>query len=336
MFKILLLGLGSAGQRHLRIFKKIFKNKKIQIFCIRETNRNLIIKDNLSTKATSSLSKFYNLKKINYRELEKLNLNLAVISNPISKHITSAIKLAKLKINLLIEKPLSHNNDKINLLNKIVKKNKILVRVGYQLRYNPGIKILKEIIKTNQLGKPISGLFYFGEYLPNMHKYEDYKKTHMSLKKQGGGAINCLSHQIDLINFLLGKPKKIISFFNKVSKLKINVEDNLHAIFFYKNLRKFTLNINFLKSPPRNFIFIEFENGSAEWDYTKKYLVIHNYKTNKVLKKNFFKFKRNDMFEEQNREIINSIIKKRNNNNSFDTSLKTQEIISKLKNEIRK
>ena len=276
MFKILLLGLGSAGQRHLRIFKKIFKKKKLQIFCIRETKRNLIINDNLTTKITSSLSKFYNLKEINYRDLKKLNLNLAVISNPISKHVSSAINLAKLKVNLLIEKPLSHNNNKINLLNKIIKRNKILVRVGYQLRYHPGIKILKTIIKTNQLGSPISGLFYFGEYLPNMHRYEDYKKTHMSSKSQGGGAINCLSHQIDLINFLLGKPKKIISLFNKISKLKINVEDNLHAIFLYKNHRKFTLNINFLKSPPRNFIFIEFQNGSVEWDYTKKYIIINN------------------------------------------------------------
>ena len=49
MFKILIIGLGSAGQRHLRIFKKIFL-KKLEIFCIRETKRNLVIKDDLSTK----------------------------------------------------------------------------------------------------------------------------------------------------------------------------------------------------------------------------------------------------------------------------------------------
>ena len=76
----------------------------------------------------------------------------------------------------------------------------------------------------------------------------------MAKKNQGGGAINCLSHQIDLIHHLLGEPKKIVSFQNKVSNLNINVEDNLHAIFTYKKKRNFTININFLKSP-RNFIF---------------------------------------------------------------------------------
>ncbi len=311
MFKILIIGLGSAGQRHLRIFKKIFLKKKLEIFCIRETKRNLVIKDDLSTKKTSSLTKYYNLKEINFNDLKKSSFDLAIISNPISKHLTSAISLAKKKVNLLIEKPLSHNLNKIKLLEKIVKKNKILVRVGYQLRYHPGIKALKSIIRTNKLGEPISGLFYFGEYLPNMHLYEDYKKTHMAIKNQGGGAINCLSHQVDLIRYLLGEPKKIVSFQNKVSNLKINVEDNLHAIFTYKKKRNFTLNINFLKSPPRNFIFLEFQKGSVEWDYTKKYMLVHNFKTNKVSKKNFFKFNRNDMFKEQNKEIINSIINKK-------------------------
>ena len=76
---------------------------------------------------------------------------------------------------------------------------------------------------------------------------------------------------------LTWRTKKIVSFQNKVSNLKINVEDNLHAIFTIKK-RNFTLNINFLKSPPRNFIFLEFQKGSVEWDYTKKYMLIHNFK----------------------------------------------------------
>ncbi len=333
MFKILILGLGSAGQRHLRILKKIFKKnkKKLKCFCIRETKRNLIINDNLKTKKIESLTKFYNLKEIEFKDLKNMNFDLAIVSNPIHKHISTAIKIAKNKINLIVEKPLSNNKNKINLLKKIVKKNRINIRVGYQLRYHPGIKIFKSIVDKNKLGYPISGLFYFGEYLPNMHKYEDYEKTHMSIFKQGGGAINCLSHQIDLINYLIGKPVKVISKFNKASKLRINVEDNLHAILFYKNSRKFTLNINFLKSPPRNFIFMEFQNGSVEWDYHKNYISVYNNKTKKIFEKKFINFKRNDMFEEQNKEIVNLIINKKINNKPFDVSLNTLNLTTKLK-----
>ena len=97
MFKILIVGLGSAGQRHLRIFRKIFFRKKLEIFCIRETKRNLLIKDSLSTKKISSLLKFYNLREISINDLKKKSFDLAIISNPISKHLTYAIRLAKKK-----------------------------------------------------------------------------------------------------------------------------------------------------------------------------------------------------------------------------------------------
>ena len=180
-----------------------------------------------------------------------------------------------------------------------------------------------------------TGPYTLGDHNPAertvMHKYEDYEKTHMSIFKQGGGAINCLSHQIDLINYLIGKPVKVISKFNKASKLRINVEDNLHAILFYKNSRKFTLNINFLKSPPRNFIFMEFQNGSVEWDYHKNYISVYNNKTKKIFEKKFINFKRNDMFEEQNKEIVNLIINKKINNKPFDVSLNTLNLTTKLK-----
>ena len=42
------------------------------------------------------------------------------------------------------------------------------------------------------------------------------------------------------------------------------------------------------------------------------------------------------MFKEQNKEIINSIINKKKFNMPFEESIKTQKIINKLKNEIKK
>ena len=78
------------------------------------------------------------------------------------------------------------------------------------MRFHPGIMFLKDLI-TKKLGNIVNSTFYFGEYLPSMHKYEDYKKTHMAIHEQGGGAVLSLSHQIDLVYYLLGKPLKVIS-----------------------------------------------------------------------------------------------------------------------------
>ena len=62
--KILFCGLGSAGQRHLRILKKNFSHLGLDIYCFRKTNRNIIIKDNLKIFKVKSVKDYYNLKSL--------------------------------------------------------------------------------------------------------------------------------------------------------------------------------------------------------------------------------------------------------------------------------
>ena len=47
MIKILFFGLGSIGQRHVRVIKKILNNKKVNLYCLKTSNKNFVIDDNL-------------------------------------------------------------------------------------------------------------------------------------------------------------------------------------------------------------------------------------------------------------------------------------------------
>ena len=331
MKNILFCGLGSAGQRHLRILKKKISNAKF--YCIRNTKRNILISDKLKTKQIKSLVKHYNLNEISFNDLDKIKFEFAVIASPINQHLNTALRLAKKKINLFIEKPISNNTKKINLLKKISYKNKIKIFVGYQLRYHPGIKILKRIIKRGDLGEVVSAFFKFGEYLPLMHKYEDYKNTHMAKKAEGGGPILCLSHEIDLVRYLIGNPKKIYSFTGKGGHLITDVEDYLSSILIYNKFKSIFLNVNFLTNPPKNEIEINFQNGTVYWNYFSNYIQIK--KNSGKLKKIFYReFERNDMFTEQWNEFI-KIIKKKSKNKSniicnFNDSIETLNLCLKL------
>ena len=148
--RILIVGLGSIGQRHLESLKKLFKNS-VKIFTLNSTKNKLIIYDNFKTKKVNSLIKFYKIEAIDINQVENYKIDVAFICNPPSLHIDIAIKLAKKNCNLFIEKPLAieTHQKKIKILNKIIKKRKLLVKVGYQLRYHPGIK-LYEISKTKK------------------------------------------------------------------------------------------------------------------------------------------------------------------------------------------
>jgi len=328
---ILFIGLGSAGQRHLRIISKLLKNKKKQIYCYRTTNRNLVINDNLKTKKVRSLENHYKIKNLSKKLINTLNFDIVYITNPIYKHIEFALKFAKKGSNIFLEKPVSHNLNDTDLLKYITSKKKLSVCVGYQLRFHPGIKFVKNILENNDLGALVSANFHFGEFLPNMHKYEDYSLTHMAQKKQGGGAVLCLSHEIDLIRYLLGEPTIIKSKIKKKSSLKINVEDSLNATLKTKSNAKIRLNINFLDNPPKHFIKLKFKKGDLFWNYIDNYLVYVDRILKKKKKIYFSKFKRKDMFISQAKNFLNSIYKKENLKTDIDDGIKTLKLCLKLK-----
>jgi len=331
MTKILFIGLGSAGQRHLRILIRLLGRKNTEFYCYRSTKRNLLINDNLKTKYVKSLKNFYKINQIYSKDFKKYKFDIVYITNPIYRHMYFALKFAKLGANLFIEKPLSHNLKNTNLLIKIANKKKIKISVGYQLRFHPGVKLIKKFIKENKLGKLTSGVFHFGEYLPLMHKYEDYSKTHMAKKSQGGGAVLCLSHEVDLVRYLFGEPKIIETSIKKLSNLKIDVEDTLNSKMKFYNNSIIKLEINFTDNPPKHYINLNFQNGHILWDYIDKYIFYVNNKKKIKKKINFKKFNRNSMFVEQAKNFINSIYKKEKIVSDINEGVKTLKLSLLLK-----
>ena len=331
MTKVLFIGLGSAGQRHLRILIRLLGRKNTEFFCYRSSKRNLLINDNLITKKVKSLEEYYKIKQIYSKEFKKYNFDIVFITNPIYRHVDYALKFAKLGSNIFIEKPLSHNLNRIKLLRDIAKKKKIKIAVGYQLRFHPGIDYIKKKIKEKKLGKLLSGTFHFGEYLPMMHKYEDYSKTHMAKKNQGGGAVLCLSHQVDLMRYLLGEPKIINTSISKLSDLKIDVEDDLNAKLKYHKNIIINLELNFIDNPPKNFIDLNFEYGQIKWDYIDNCVLYVNNKYKKETKLKFKKFKRNQMFIEQAKNFLASIKKDKKLKTDLNEGIKTLKLCVLLK-----
>ena len=106
-FNSLVVGFGSIGHRHAKNLINLGYNN-IYIF---RTFKNKI----KNAKIFSNFNKALNQK----------NYNLMILANPTSEHINYAIKGAKKKINIYIEKPLSNSFKGVNLLKKIEKKNKV-------------------------------------------------------------------------------------------------------------------------------------------------------------------------------------------------------------------
>ena len=290
---ILFFGLGSIGQRHLRNLKKILPNKT-KIFAHRVTEHTPLL-DNKGNKTSGSIEKKFNISNIdNLNFIDKYNIDIVFITNPTSLHIKTILKLKKLKnAYLFIEKPLdaSLKNYK-NFLN-FIKKNKLQAFVGYNMRFHPGYLKIKKIVKERNFFKHINySIFKCSENIKNNHSYEDYKKSYASRKDLGGGVCLTNIHEIDLMIDLFGDAQLIKSHSDKISDLKINVEDfsmSLYKNFLFKKKLISLIILDFFQINKERYIKIVCDKGELFLDLNNNYLKIM--KKNKVKIFNFVKEK---------------------------------------------
>jgi len=104
--KILVIGAGSIGKRHISNLN-LLGYKNIDVIDINNENLNYI-KNNFEIKNTF----------INLKDVSDKNYDVGFILTPPIYHIPMALEMAKKKIDLFIEKPLSHNLKKVKELIK--------------------------------------------------------------------------------------------------------------------------------------------------------------------------------------------------------------------------
>lgn len=335
---ILIIGLGSIGQRHLRNIKKIKPNS--QIYALRKTHATPLLNDkNIVVKG--DIQKKYSLKYIkSLKELKqkKIFIDCAFICTPSSKHVSDLIWLLKNDINCFIEKPLGSSLKKINELELLAKrKKKIITMMGFQLRFNPIIQYLENIIKkSSPIGRIYSAHIHHGEHIGDFHPYEDYKNSYAANKILGGGVILTQIHEIDYFLHLFAEYKiiKINSISSKLSDLKIDVEDVFSSTFLLKNNKKLilcTMNLNFFERPKKRKIFLIGKNGSIEICLNSQKIMI--FKNNKKIEKKF-NFVKNDIFIKELRFFLSKVKsnQKISKNMNLHNGIKTLRLALKLNN----
>lgn len=310
MMKFLICGLGSIGQRHVRMIQAATNGNAV-IGAYRSRKLDIVITDNLQATMGEDPATHYGLKTFdNLDDALAWQPDAVFVTNPISMHISTALAAANAGCNLFIEKPLGHEMSGVDELHDLVKEKNLTCMVGYQQRYHPGYRYIKELIESGALGRLTSADLHFGEWLPGMHPYEDYRISHAARKDQGGGVILCLSHEIDMAYWLFGAPDKVYAAGGHLSDLETDVEDTAEITLICGNAGRAVpvhLHLDFLQKPPRRYIHVVGEAGSVLFDYAKNRLEFQKLPDGKSEVISYDSFKRNDMFLGEVTDFINSM-----------------------------
>ncbi len=291
--KIFVIGCGSIGERHIKNLQNLSSND--------------ISSFDADKKHLADIKKKYDID--TYDSLDKglgQNPDLVLICTPPSNHLEIAKKAIDFDTNIFIEKPISNKIEGVDeLINKAEKKKK-LVFVGYNWRFNNGIRLIKNKIENEEIGKIFYGKAEFGQYLPDWRPWQDYTKSYTAREELGGGIILDGSHEIDYITWFLGEIKEVSCFANKLSNLKVNVEDVADIILKFKNNKIASIHLDFIrKGYSRNCTIIG-EKGTLYFDYTDQIVYQYLIDENKIEQYNI-KTDPNDMYVEEMKYVLDCI-----------------------------
>jgi predicted dehydrogenase len=221
MINVAVIGVGSMGQNHARIF---FHSDNARLVAVSDNNKDVADK----------VAKKYNCNSYqNYDDLLKSEqIDAVSIAVPTSLHKEIAIAALNHKKHVLLEKPIASNEQEAQEIIECAKKNNVKLMIGHIERFNTAIIELKNRLEQGDLG--------------DIYRIDVQRIGPFPGRVADVGVIIDLSvHDLDIIDYLINVPPSRI-FAETQQRLHPRHEDAVTALIRYPNSILAVLNINYL------------------------------------------------------------------------------------------
>jgi predicted dehydrogenase len=281
LLKILLVGLGSIGQRHLR-----------NLLHLGYSDVSVVTRSGVLPAEFSFLTAHVTIQDA----LQSDTFDAAIVCTPTATHLQSLLPLLKASVrNIYIEKPVSHTLEQLDELVALATSYDNNIVVGYDLHFDPGMQKIKQLLVENVIGQVVSVNAQVGQYLPDWRPGQDYAKGMSAKKETGGGVMLDLVHEFDYLLWLIGPADTIGCQYSNSGALDIETEDVCEVLIRFRNKAIGTIHLDYLQQKlVRNCMITGFD-GSIFWDLAFSTVRLID-KAKKETEINYKDFERNDRF----------------------------------------
>lgn len=235
------VGYGSIGARHARILGEL--GLRVSVVSRREIGHPL---------RHAGLE----------QALEREQPDYLVVANATSEHLVTleAARQGGFGGVVLVEKPLAGRSPGARVVPAWN------VFVAYNMRFHAVMRRLKELLGGERV---LSAQVYVGEYLPEWRPGTDYRQSYSASAAHGGGVLRDLSHELDYINWLLGRWVRVAAVGGHMSRLEIDSDDLFVLLLATAQCPAVTLQMNYLDRVGRRSIILNTETRTLEADLIK-------------------------------------------------------------------
>jgi predicted dehydrogenase len=164
--------------------------------------------------------------------IEESGAEAVYVATPVSLHSPQTILALESGKHVLCEKPVAMTYAQAATMQKVADEVDRIFGVAYYRRMYGKVQRAKALIEAGVIGRPVMGEAIFHEWfqLP-----EGFRSWIVNPRMSGGGPLyDIASHRIDLMNFFLGKPKRVAGQLSTLVH-SLEVEDNAAVLIEYES-----------------------------------------------------------------------------------------------------
>lgn len=252
VMRVVVLGLGSIGMRHARNLRSLGVLE-------------LVGMDPDAERRARFASEMGGATVENLEAAIAVRPDLAIVASPNVFHVPQALACARAGVALLIEKPLGTDRSDVATLEAEVAARDLFVHVGSNWKFHPAFKTMKSLLEQGRIGKVVGAQVLAGQWLPDWHSWEDYRRGYSARRDLGGGVVFD-SHELDYLTWLLGPAEALVGFAVRTGVLETETEDVAGVCLRLASGAVATLQLDYIQRESRRRYHLTGAEGTIEWD----------------------------------------------------------------------
>ncbi|MBZ0301534.1 MAG: Gfo/Idh/MocA family oxidoreductase [Anaerolineae bacterium] len=254
MLKAAVIGVGSMGRNHVRVYREL-------------EGVELVAVSDQSEETAAHIGAVYSVPHYTdyLRMIEECKPDLVTLAVPTDKHYKVGLDLIERRVNLLIEKPIASTLDEATELVQSARQSGVILAVGHIERFNPAVIELRRRLREGMAGR-----------IYNIHAQR--LSPYPTRIRDAGVVIDLASHDIDLMRYLLDQPITRL-YGETLRSINSDREDMFNGVLRFQSGAVGVLDVNWITPKKVRMLTITGTRGMFSCDLLSQELFFYENET---------------------------------------------------------
>ncbi len=250
--RVLVVGLGSIGQRHARLLSA--RHDVELLLCDAVEEHRAQTKQALTGPFIAEYG--------NYETALRDQPDIVFLCTPNHLHVPMGLQAIENGVDVFVEKPVSDSLDEARRLVDAAQAAGRFLQVGYMLRFEEGLRKMKAVVESGGVGNLVGGRAMVGTYITLLNAKSHYRDD------QPYSLVVDYTHELDFIRWFFGEVADVTAMSARLGDLELKPPNNIFQMILRMDSGALVqVHMDYVQFPQRRIFEIYGDRGTLSYDF---------------------------------------------------------------------